>query len=91
MVHGGSERISKRAREAIEGVGGVRALSVPGAWEMATKANLDKVGPREAAMRVASTALGRRWNRTPPYRDSGRRACRHAAVFIIAIRLIRCW
>jgi len=39
----GSERISKRAREAIEGAGGVRALSVASAWEMAIKASLGKL------------------------------------------------
>jgi len=39
----GSERISKRAREAIEGASGVRALSVASAWEMAIKASVGKL------------------------------------------------
>ena len=39
----GSERISKRAREAIEGASGVRVLSVASAWEMAIKASLGKL------------------------------------------------
>ena len=39
----GSERISRRAREAIEGASGVRVLSVASAWEMAIKASLGKL------------------------------------------------
>lgn len=39
----GSERISKRAREAIESASGVRVLSVASAWEMAIKASLGKL------------------------------------------------
>lgn len=43
VVHGGSERISQRARDGIEAAGGVRALSVASAWEMAIKTSLGKL------------------------------------------------
>jgi len=39
----GSERISQRARDGIEAAGGVRALSVASAWEMAIKTSLGKL------------------------------------------------
>jgi PIN domain nuclease of toxin-antitoxin system len=39
----GNERISPRARAAIEAAEGVRALSVASAWEMAIKSSLGKL------------------------------------------------
>jgi PIN domain nuclease of toxin-antitoxin system len=39
----GSERISQRARDGIEAAGGVRALSVASACEMAIKTSLGKL------------------------------------------------
>lgn len=77
----GSERISQRARDGIEAAGGVRALSVASAWELAIKTSLGKLALAKPLGELLPPLLfGGRRNRTARYRDRGRRAGRNAAV-----------
>jgi PIN domain nuclease of toxin-antitoxin system len=85
----GSERISQRARDGIEAAGGVRALSVASAWEMAIKASLGKLALAKPLSELLPPLLAEAGIELLPIEIATSRGSRRCH-FFIAIRLIAC-